>query len=241
MEVDFSNLNESNITKSFTDINSSLNINNNSNINNENESDAAPIVPLNNNEINSMNNTPSNINVSIKKEGNENKHYDNKNENYFISSNIFSDEINKKSSNNKEKEENLSSNNKKYNDIEEKIYTNNPDITKGEDNDYIKITENKNSINEYNDDSLKLKDKVMEMYNKGYLPLFLRMYSQSPTFYYAKFNNNLKTILNAYLKLNGYNPDDKYTLINDGEILDQNIPIDNLELKPLSIIDIIKD
>ena len=237
MEVDFSNLNESNITKSFTDINSSLNINNNSNINNENESDAAPIVPLNNNEINSMNNTPSNINVSIKKEGNEN----NKNENYFISSNIFSDEINKKSSNNKEKEENLSSNNKKYNDIEEKIYTNNPDITKGEDNDYIKITENKNNINEYNDDSLKLKDKVMEMYNKGYLPLFLRMYSQSPTFYYAKFNNNLKTILNAYLKLNGYNPDDKYTLINDGEILDQNIPIDNLELKPLSIIDIIKD
>ena len=122
--------------------------------------------------------------------------------------------------------------------MEEKKY---PAITKEGNND-SNISENKIIINEYIDnDWLELKEKISEMYNKGYLPLFLRLYNLKPTFYYAKFENNLKAILDVHLKLNGYNPNDKYTLINNGEIIDQNTPIDDLDLKPFSIINIIKE
>lgn len=232
-----------------------LNFNDNSNINNHKDEEAAPITPLNKNQINYINNNPSE---------NEKNYYINKYENDFLPLNETLDgtnndkyygnnnnhinnfdEDNKQYFNNKENESNFISNNQNYNDKEEKKYTNNPEITKDGNND---LSENNNNINDcqytkFNlNDLSKIKEKATEMYEKGYMPLFLKMYTNEPAFYYIKVKNTLKHLLETHLKLNGiYNPEDKYTLINNGEILDQNTPIENLDINILSIINIIKD
>ena len=241
---------ESNQNKNFNiqfNINSSSSINNDSNINNQNDEEAAPIMPLNNIQINYINNIP------IKKEENENNYYVNNDENEFIPLNIYLDEVtnnkpdnnnninndqnNKQPLNNRQNESNY----KNYNAKKEKMFTNNQEINKEGNNDSI-ISENKNYLNNFNyNDLLELKKKTFQKYEQGYLPLFLRMYNQKPAFYFVKFENNLKSLLKTHLKLNGYNPEDKYTLINKGKILDQNCPIEDLDIKVLSIINIIKD
>ena len=237
-----------------------LNFNDNSNMKNQKDEEAAPIMPLNYNQISY---TYKNLSK------NEKNYYINKNENDFIPLNKTSDgtnndihndnnnnhissyklknfdENNKQYFNNKENKSNLLSNDKNYNGKEEKIYTNNPDITKDGNND---LSENKNNSNDFQyskfnlNDLSKIKEKATEMYEKGYIPLFLRMYNNEPAFYYIKLKKNLKHLLEAHLKLIGiYNPEDKYTLINNGNILDQNTPIENLDINILSIINIIKD
>ena len=91
------------------------------------------------------------------------------------------------------------------------------------------------------EDLSKIKKGVIEKANEGYLPIFMRLNDDKPIFYYIKGRSNLKTLLKSHFQLIGHTDfGEKYMYYNKGERLDENKPVDELNLGFFSIIDVHK-
>ena len=85
-----------------------------------------------------------------------------------------------------------------------------------------------------------IKRKIFEKCKEGFFPLFIRMNNQKPFFYYMKLEQKLSTLLKIHLnniKIDDIN-EENYFFYNEGEILNPDVPIQNLGIKILSVIEI---
>lgn len=128
------------------------------------------------------------------------------------------------------------------NNLDKKVFTNNYDKCYY-DNDDLEMSQNILFVSQSN---LNFKDKndheifMKEVYkkaNEGYFPLYLQIDNNKPSFCYVKQDSTLKPALNLYLRKNGITyKDEEYTLYNDGNEININAQLSDLNLKPFSLI-----
>lgn len=110
------------------------------------------------------------------------------------------------------------------------------------DNEKTDSGKNKQNLDDSLEDIKKSKIKriINQKIKEGYFPLFIKMDDQKPFFYYMKPDQNLKILLKVHLnniKIDDLN-EENYFFYNNGEVLNPEVPIQNLDIKILSVIEI---
>ena len=120
------------------------------------------------------------------------------------------------------------------NDKNNKNYNNKKDINK--DDVKFNINNNDNNISLLNDKNL-LKQSIQD----GYIPFFIKIGKDKPLYFIVKKETIFNKIIKTFITDTGNSNINSYTFFNNGKKIDKNISIDNLKIKPLSIIIGIKD
>ena len=82
------------------------------------------------------------------------------------------------------------------------------------------------------DDGQLLIDSV----NFGFIPFFIKLEDYDPLYFIANKETIFKNILKRYITDNGNININNYIFYNNGEIIDKNLSLENLNILPLSII-----
>ena len=153
---------------------------------------------------------------------------DNKESNYISCINNSPAPDLDKNDNIKETFNNNNSKNEIEKDIQIKKYRNEID-NKGENN----------NLNFNNEDTQSILDNgqlLIDSINYGFTPFFIKIEDYNPVYVIANkgtiFNNILKRYINDNVNININN----CIFYNDGEIIDRNMALENLNIKPLCII-----
>ena len=112
--------------------------------------------------------------------------------------------------------------------INEKRYTN--DIKNEEDNFEIN-SNNKNDQSIFDNGQL-----FIDIINNGFIPFFIKIEDYNPLYFIANKETIFKNILKRYITDKGKKNINSYIFYNNDEIIDKNMSLENLNIKPLSII-----
>jgi len=113
-------------------------------------------------------------------------------------------------------------------DIQIKKYT--IEIDKKEEN---------NNFNFNNEDTKSKLDNgqlLIDSINYGFIPFFVKIEDRNPVYLIANKGTIFNNILKRYLNGNGNININNCIFYNDGEIIDRNMALENLNIKPLCII-----
>jgi len=136
--------------------------------------------------------------------------------------------INNNINNIKESQKKIHSNNIIESVINEKRYTN--DIKNEEDNFEIN-SNNKNDQSIFDNGQL-----FIDIINNGFIPFFIKIEDYNPLYFIANKETIFKNILKRYITDKGKKNINSYIFYNNDEIIDKNMSLENLNIKPLSII-----
>ena len=90
-------------------------------------------------------------------------------------------------------------------------------------------------------DLAKIKESLIAKMNEGYFPIFFHIEKEKPIFYYIKPESNLKSLIKAHFSYTGVtDKGDNYKLYWKEKKLDVNIPVGQLDIAPLSVINLVK-
>ena len=90
-------------------------------------------------------------------------------------------------------------------------------------------------------DIAKIKESIVAKMNEGYFPIFFHIEKEKPIFYYIKPESTLKSLIKAYFSYTGVtDKGDNYKLYWKEKKLDVNIPVGQLDIAPLSVINLVK-
>ena len=110
-------------------------------------------------------------------------------------------------------------------------------INKNNENE-IKTFENDSSINFNNDKNnesvIDDGQLIIDSINYGYIPFFIKIEDDKPLYFIAHKKTIFKNIL--YRRINTIKNLNNYNFFNNGAIIDINVPLEDLNIKPLSII-----
>lgn len=120
------------------------------------------------------------------------------------------------------------------NDKNNKNYNNKININK--DDLKFNINNNENNISLLNDKNL-LKQSIQD----GFIPFFIKIGKDKPLYFIVKKETIFNKIIKTFITDTGNSNINSYTFFNNGKKIDKNISIENLKIKPLSIIIGIKD
>ena len=85
--------------------------------------------------------------------------------------------------------------------------------------------------------SPEFKFEIAKKINEGYFPLFIKIDKLKPVFFFVKNESTLKPAFYEYLKrFEMENDIDKYTLYNQDEAIDLDIPVKYLNIKQMGVI-----
>ena len=95
-----------------------------------------------------------------------------------------------------------------------------------------------NFINDTNNDKSLLDDRqlLIDSVNFGFIPFFIKLEDYDPLYFIANKETIFKNILKGYITGNGNINLNNYIFYNNGEIIDKNMSLDNLNILPLSVI-----
>ena len=90
-------------------------------------------------------------------------------------------------------------------------------------------------------DLAKIKESLIAKMNEGYFPIFFHIEKEKPIFYYIKPESTLKSLVKAHFSYTGVtDKGDNYKLYWKEKKLDVNIPVGQLDIAPLSVINLVK-
>ena len=115
-------------------------------------------------------------------------------------------------------------------DLNNKNYTS--DINNKEENLQNIFNNDTNNNKSILDDGQLLIDSV----NFGFIPFFIKLEDYDPLYFIANKETIFKNILKRYITDNGNININNYIFYNNGEIIDKNLSLENLNILPLSII-----
>ena len=136
--------------------------------------------------------------------------------------------INNNINNIKESQKKNHSNNVIDSVINEKRYTS--DI-KSEENNFEINSNNKNDQSIFDNGQL-----FIDIINNGFIPFFIKIEDYNPLYFIANKETIFKNILKRYITDKGKKNINSYIFYNNDEIIDKNMSLENLNIKPLSII-----
>ena len=117
--------------------------------------------------------------------------------------------------------------NAKSNDVDSK--NNKNEIIDFKNDSRIDIDNSKNNKSIIDDGQL-----VIDSINYGYIPFFIKIEDDNPLYFIAHKKTIFKNIL--YRRINTIKNLNNYNFFNNGAIIDINLPLEDLNIKPLSII-----
>ena len=117
--------------------------------------------------------------------------------------------------------------NAKSNDVDSK--NNKNEIIDFKNDSRIDIDNSKNNESIIDDGQL-----VIDSINYGYIPFFIKIEDDNPLYFIAHKKTIFKNIL--YRRINTIKNLNNYNFFNNGTIIDINMPLEDLNIKPLSII-----
>ena len=117
--------------------------------------------------------------------------------------------------------------NAKSNDVDNK--NNKNEIIDFKNDSRIDIDNSKNNESIIDDGQL-----VIDSINYGYIPFFIKIEDDNPLYFIAHKKTIFKNIL--YRRINTIKNLNNYNFFNNGAIIDINVPLEDLNIKPLSII-----
>ena len=117
--------------------------------------------------------------------------------------------------------------NAKSNDVDSK--NNKNEIIDFKNDSRIDIDNSKNNESIIDDGQL-----VIDSINYGYIPFFIKIEDDNPLYFIAHKKTIFKNIL--YRRINTIKNLNNYNFFNNGAIIDINVPLEDLNIKPLSII-----
>ena len=117
---------------------------------------------------------------------------------------------------------NINSNNANYKNNENEIKT-------FENDSSINFNNDKNNESVIDDGQL-----IIDSINYGYIPFFIKIEDDKPLYFIAHKKTIFKNIL--YRRINTNKNLNNYNFYNNGAIIDKNVPLEDLNIKPLSII-----
>ena len=117
--------------------------------------------------------------------------------------------------------------NAKSNDVDSK--NNKNEIIDFKNDSRIDIVNSKNNESIIDDGQL-----VIDSINYGYIPFFIKIEDDNPLYFIAHKKTIFKNIL--YRRINTIKNLNNYNFFNNGAIIDINVPLEDLNIKPLSII-----
>ena len=117
--------------------------------------------------------------------------------------------------------------NAKSNDVDSK--NNKNEIIDFKNDSRIDIVNSKNNESIIDDGQL-----MIDSINYGYIPFFIKIEDDNPLYFIAHKKTIFKNIL--YRRINTIKNLNNYNFFNNGAIIDINVPLEDLNIKPLSII-----